>query len=67
MIGREFDSLENVIRWIQAVSLRICKHIIERVFNELIDRVERGISHEGFYFPEESKMADLVWFIYDGG
>jgi transposase len=53
MIGREFNSPEDLIRWIRAAFLRISRDTSERVFDEWIDRVERCISHEGSYFPEE--------------
>jgi hypothetical protein len=53
MIGRELDSPENLIRWIRAVLRRISRGTIERVCDEWIDQVERCISHEGSYFPEE--------------
>jgi hypothetical protein len=53
MIEREFDSPEDLIRWIRVGFLRISRDTIERVFDKWIDRIERCISHEGFYFPEE--------------
>jgi hypothetical protein len=53
MIGRKFDSPEDLIRWIQAAFLRISSDTIERVFDEWIDRAERCILYEGSYFPEE--------------
>jgi hypothetical protein len=53
MIGGEFDSPEDWIRWIRVAFLRMSKDTIERVFDEWIDRVERCISHEGSYFRDE--------------
>jgi hypothetical protein len=53
IIGRQFNSPEDLTRWIQAAFLRISRDTVERVFDEWIDRVERCISHEGSYFPEE--------------
>jgi hypothetical protein len=53
MIGQEFDSPEDLIKWIREAFLRISKDIIERVFGEWIHRVEGCVSHENSYFPEE--------------
>jgi hypothetical protein len=55
MIGREFDSSKNLIRWIRVAFLRTPRDIIERVLDEWIDQVERCISHEGSYFPRRKK------------
>jgi hypothetical protein len=53
IIGRDFNHPEDLIRSIWAVFLRMSRDTIKRVFDEWIDRVERCISHEGSYFPEE--------------
>jgi hypothetical protein len=53
MVGQEFNSPEDLARWILAAFLRISRDTTERVFDEWIVRVERYISHEGSYFLEE--------------
>jgi histone-lysine N-methyltransferase SETMAR len=51
MIGREFDSPEDLVRWIRAAFLRISRDTIERVVDEWIDRVDMKVP----IFPRSKK------------
>jgi hypothetical protein len=53
MIEQEFDSPEDLIAWIEATFERISKQVIQYVFEDWIERVERCIAHEDSYFSED--------------
>jgi transposase len=53
MLGLEFDSAENLLHWIRAGFERIPRAVLEDVFASWINRVEKWIQCEGYYFSKD--------------
>jgi histone-lysine N-methyltransferase SETMAR len=53
ILGREFESSEALLAWINAEFERIPRETLEEVYECWIVRLQKCIEYEGDYFPED--------------